>query len=273
MFGKRQREALHREVAKLHREKAADLALYLQILRRELANHLIREDADRFLKLYESAREAEMEIGAMDKEAQEVSLQQIVQKFPNFQEFDIIQTREHVIYEDALNWHQIEDIETHYLNIVKYHALMRILDTDWQHVLTATDEGDLEHLRGYVARIKDTKFKQRVLAAVREYQEVKWSGYDTREITSQPSYEPGATALYETGAFAIFALPNSMSVGRSYSLYFYGLWLKDVDEYAIYEMGRLDDREPPTAYTYVERSDQRFETRENIDELRLDRPL
>jgi hypothetical protein len=107
---------------------ASDRELMLFTFRRELANYMVRADPDRFLRLYHKARAAEAAIGRADKAEREAQFTIITKKCPMYADFDLVATREHVLYADALSTYALEDIEDHYLNLVKFHALQRALN-------------------------------------------------------------------------------------------------------------------------------------------------
>lgn len=107
---------------------ASDREQMLTTFRRELANYLVRLDPDRFLQFYRNAHAAEAAIGAADNEMREAELTIITKKYPMYTDFDLVGTREHVLYADALSMYAIEDIEEHYLNLVKFQALQRALN-------------------------------------------------------------------------------------------------------------------------------------------------
>jgi len=108
----------------LGRNMASDRDLALRTLRRELANYMVRLDPERYLRLYREARTADLACAA-DKATQEAQLNVITERYPLYNDFDLVGTREHVLYADALSTYPLEDIEAHYLNIVKFNALKR----------------------------------------------------------------------------------------------------------------------------------------------------
>jgi hypothetical protein len=65
--------------------------------------------------------------------------------------------------------YSLEDIEEHYLTLVKFHALKLVPDEGWRFRSAATSDRDLEHLEKYVQKIKDTKFRQRLVVAFDEF--------------------------------------------------------------------------------------------------------
>jgi hypothetical protein len=116
----------------LRRDTAADRTLALSTLRRELANYMVRQDPDRYLRLYREARAADIAIGKADKASREAQLATITNKYPYYKDFDFLSTREHVLYAGTLSRYSVEEIEEHYLNMVKFEALQCAIDEEWQ---------------------------------------------------------------------------------------------------------------------------------------------
>jgi hypothetical protein len=228
----------------------------LATFRRELANYMVRLDPDRFLQFYRKARAVDEAIGTADNEMREAELTIITKKYPMYTDFDLVGTREHVLYADALSMYAIEDIEEHYLNLVKFHALQRALNPHWQLRSPATSDKDLEHLQGYVQKIKDTKFKQRLDTAIAEFQ-----AFTAAKGLSRLD-EPGESPfIYETDVLAVRYVSH-FAESRT------GFHFKDTDEYALYGVFFADDRDEP--YRSFYRSDADFEAENYIDHLRID---
>jgi hypothetical protein len=238
---------------------ASDRELMLATFRRELANYMVRLDPDRFLRLYRKARAAENAIDKADNEMREAELTIITKKCPMYADFDLVGTREHVLYADAFNMHPLEDIEEHYLNLVRFHALQRASNPDWQFRSPATSDKDLEHLQGYVQKIKDTKFKQRLDTAIAEFH-----AFTSARGLSRLD-EPGESPfIYETGVLAVRYVSH-FAESRT------GFHFKDTDEYALYGVFFADGRDEP--YRSFYRSDANFEAENYIDHLRIDEKI
>jgi hypothetical protein len=233
---------------------ASDRELMLSTFRRELANYMVQADPDRFLRLYQKARAAEAAIGSADKAEREAQYTIITKKCPMYADFDLVATREHVLYADALSAYSLEDIEDHYLNLVKFHALKCVLDEGWRLRGAATSDRDLEHLKKYVQKIKDTKFRQRLVAAVDEFY---LHGFDNRldHAPGEPDYKTKALAVYRVHHFAEIR---------------YGVHFKDTDEFGLYgSFHGDDDRE----YRGYYRSDHTFKAEIYLDHLHFDEQI
>jgi hypothetical protein len=131
------------QLCSLDLNAASDHELILRPLRRELANYVVRLDPDRYLQLYREARAVDIGIGREDRASQEAQLAVMTQKYPFYKDFDLIGTRDHVLYADAFKMYSLEDIEAHYLNMVKFHALQRALDPNWKFRDESTTDKDL----------------------------------------------------------------------------------------------------------------------------------
>jgi hypothetical protein len=238
---------------------AQDRDFALRTLRRELANYMVRRDPDRYLELYRRARGADMAISHITKASNEDRLEAITKKYPFYADFDFIGTREHVVYADGLSMYSLEDIEAHYLAMVEFQALQHVLDENWQRFPATSDE-DLKHLEEYVRKVKDTKFKQRLDAAIREF----FVYTDSKQLNRLDSTPPDSVWVYETNALAARYVDH-FAESR------YGFHFKDTDEFGLYGVFYADNRDEP--YKSFYRSDANFEAEVYIDNLRIDEPI
>jgi len=238
---------------------ASDRELVLATFRRELANYLVRLDPDRFLRFYQKARQVEIAIEKADKDEREAQLTIITKRYPIYTDFDLVSTREHVLYADALSMHSVEDIEEHYLNLVKFQALQRALHPDWHEA--ATSDKNLEHLQKYVRRIKDTKFRQRLMTAEKEF-----NAHRRAAKSSVPLNDPRVppSLAYETDVLAVYNVPDYAEIK-------YGFHFKDTNEFGLYAWF-YDDMKDKT-YEHFYRSDRKFEAAHPLDDLQVDAPI
>jgi hypothetical protein len=237
------------ELSQLRHNMALDRQLALRTLRRELANYMVRFDPDRYLRLYRDARAADIAIGKADKASQQAQLATIAKKYPFYEDFDLVSAREHVLYPDVLRTYSLEDIEAHYLSIVKFHALQCVLDRDWKRN-DATSDRDLEHLEKYVRQINDTKFLQRLKAALRDFR-IHQHGSESRDLSGPIAYETDELAVYYVRHFAETR---------------YGFHFKDTNEFGLRGLFFADSGK---FYESFFRSDPTFESETVIDDLHL----
>jgi hypothetical protein len=121
------------------------------------------------------------------------------------------------------------------------------LDKDWQLQDPATSDKDLKHLEEYVEKIKDTKFRQRLVAAVEEFYARRGGG--------------GLTSGYETDLLAVRYVHH-------YAETRYGVHFKDTGEFGLYSYF-YDDRKDKTYERYY-RSDREFIAEIALDNLHVE---
>lgn len=232
---------------------ASDIELAMTTLRREIANYLIRRDPDRYVRLYEKARQIDSEIQHASKDVVVAQMTLLGDKFPFHTDFDLIGTREHVLYADSMTSHADEDIEEHFLNVVRFHAVSRVLDEKWGMRGEATNDQTLQHCREYARKIKDTRFRQRLIAAIDDFYKHSVTPNRLAKTQTEPAYENRSIAVFHV---------DHIAENR------YGIWLKDTDEYGIYSFFYDDERDK--TYKSYYRSNRMFEAETLLDYLRLD---
>lgn len=257
LVGRGSRQPKTKENSALSRSglnSASDRDIMLATFRREVANYLIRIDPDRFQQLYRKARATEASIEAADKKVREAEFTLITKRYPMYADFDLIGTRPYVLYADALSSQPLEEIEEHFINLVKFHALQRADDADWQFRGPATSDEEFERLKSYVKQLKDTRFRQRLVSAVNEF----YTQWRRKDFTF--SEKPGEP-LYETATFSVIKVPH-------YAESRYGFHFKDSDEYGLYSSFYDDSRDK--SYQSYYRSDWKFEAELYLEYLHID---
>lgn len=229
---------------KLYRPDMSELArlvsyhrsVYLKVLQRELANFLIRKDPNRFFKLYKKIYEESKSIKKADMDILKAKLRLLAEKYPQYSDFDLISVRDYVLYSDALGC-PVEDIEQRYSDILIFQAIQSRIISDWPCFIASDEE--LEHLKGYVCRVVNTKLKQKLKNAISDFYIFRKDGeteMDTREFSIRPV--------------------NHVAEER------YGIHLKDSNEFGLYGYFCFDDGRIHQSYY---RSDAMFEKEECLD--------
>jgi len=190
---------------------------------------------------------AEAEIEQATEAANQTQLAAIADKYPCISDFDFVGTLEHVLYADSLRDHDIDEIENHYLRLVRFHALKRNVCDDWLAIHPATSGQAEGHLYTYIRQIEDTKFRQRIEAAKLEF-----DGFRRNRRLDKVGSDD---ALYETDHVAVY---SGSRVGENR----YGFHFKETNEFAICS---LDG-------DYY-RSEWRFKDEVLLDCLRIDQPI
>ena len=237
-------KAVAPQINEVSTTQAIDRANFLQTLRRELANILIWRDPQRYLQLYRELHSEAASFASWRPAVVRNRLLELCKKYPNYSDFDVIATREYVLYPDGVWWNDHDELEARYRDLVTFVALSVIDDPAWKEAAARgfvhkLDEKELAHLSKYVQQIEDTKLRLRIDRAVEIY-------YGRRDEE---------TDLLENDFYSIRPL-------RHFAENRYGIHLKRTGEFAIYSFFVFDDGK--ISYSYY-RSDPTFE-----QELRLD---
>lgn len=219
-------------VQQLARTQAYDRNNYLRILRRELSNHLMQRDAEAFARLYEKLHYDIERYKTFAKDALVGELRALVERYPQYDDFDLIGTREHVLYPDAFGINGDDDVSDHFRAIVRFQALNAKLDDAWSG-FRATSEDDLKHLHEYAARVRDAKFKRRLRAAINQFYLARGEDKDAFEMRD----------------FSVVRVSHIAEIR-------YGVHFKDTDEYGLFGSFHGDRAEP---YEHYYRSDALFQ--------------
>jgi len=227
------------EIKEIEKTQAIDRANYLFTLRRELANLLIWRDPQRYLKLFQELSSEFKSFGSWRLEEINKRLAELSEKYPFYDDFDIIESKEYVLYSG--DWLNYEELEARYRDIATFVALSFVGNTSWKderwRFELVFDDGH-EHLSEYVQSIEDTKLiarMDRVMEDSKIYQQT--SPFDN----------------------------DSYSVRYLYSHYEdrYGIHFKLTNEFAIYTSFVFDDGH--TTHSHY-RSDSTFEKEEFLFE-------
>jgi hypothetical protein len=153
--------------------QAIDRANYLQCLRRELANILVWRKPKRYLELYRQLHTETSSLKSWRTEEVTKRLSELSSKYPNYSDFDVIGTREYILYEDGISVFDDAEIEERYRDLVMFAALSAVADPAWKDATQKafvhnTDERELTHLEKYVQDIEDAKLAFRIDLAIRD---------------------------------------------------------------------------------------------------------
>lgn len=221
---------------------------YLKILQREMANVLIRKDPQRFLETYKKAHEEFDSIKSSDPQVLKAKLLLLTEKYQQYEDFDLIGTRDYVLYADALSGHPLDEIEGRYSDILMFQALQSELEKDWPSFAN-TSEKEVEHLKEYVRNVIDTQFKQKLKNAISEF-------YSLRQK------QPDLHSLDTTEFFIKYV--HDFAENR------YGIHLKSSNEFGLYSFFVFDDGKIHESYY---RSDENFQKTEILRDILINDPV
>jgi hypothetical protein len=162
------RNSLQPVIRQQDNSSAVDRDHFFGVLRRELANWMLRTDPDRYLQTYRQAHQTATEIRAATRVDQMTTHAELCEKYPHYGDFDLIGTRDHILYEDAFENLSYAEVESRYLDIIRFHALKAVISDEWAYFKTTTSE-DLTRIEEYSQRFKDRRFRHRLEQALREY--------------------------------------------------------------------------------------------------------
>jgi hypothetical protein len=234
--------------------QAHDRYNLLNTWRREIANVLVWSDPDRYLDFYRTLHTEVSTYKEWTLDALQAKHDELAKQYPQYEDFDGLRTRLHVLYADRYGgWD--EELVKRFADATRFQALA--CATYWKDVAAwyggATRDSDLEHLTTYVERIKDTKFRLRLERAVDDYY-VWCEGKGGRPHWDSPIEEQ--TFAYRN----VVVRPISHFAESRYGVHF-----KDTNEYGLYSFYLFDDGHISHSYY---RSDAGFENERRLDPLR-----
>jgi hypothetical protein len=230
------------------RSQAHDRMNYLNTLRRELANYLIWHDPDRYFTLYRLIHAETSAIKDFDQAKCLEKRMKLCRKYENYNDFDLIQTCDYVLYSDVFSDRDVEQIEEYYKDIYLLQAYNITCDKDAWRFFTLTSDEELKHLKRYVQRIKDTKLRLAIERAVEERRiwELGQGSFDLERFESED---------FESNEFIVRRLSH-------YAENRFGVRVKKTNEYGIY--GSFVNDNGKTYQSYY-RSDSSFDKEEYLD--------
>lgn len=222
---------------------AKDQSDYLFVLRRELGNFLIRENATAFLESYRSQHVNLKNYEKYSRDVLRTEFKSLCERFKYISDFDIVNCRAHVLYADALSWVPLDRVSEHYWDICRFQKIKSLLDEDWE-VFESTSDRDLAHCEEYVQKITEGKLTIRIQKAMREY-------YQCRQEPMQD---------WETDDLKVRYIPHFAELR-------YGITFKDTNECGIYSVFSYDDPNKKDSISY-------FSANKNFEEIKyLDKSL
>lgn len=209
---------------------------YLEILQRELANVIARDNPDKMTALYRKARAQEREMLTADKARVQAELTALTHKYPVYEDFDKIGTKHYVPYSGEPLWGEEGELSDAYLDISKFLIVTRIQEGRSHRAIFPDD--DDKNFQRCMQELKDRTFKAALNDAVDKY-------YLARRVAEQSGSQ---IHDYEDQQIGVFHLP-------SYADNRYGIHLKKTDECGVYSFFVHDDGKVSSQFS---RSDASF---------------
>lgn len=163
------------EIKELLKNRAIDRASYLFTLRREIANILIWQDPQRFVKLYQELCSEINSYKSWRPEEINKHLLELSKKYPEYNDFDCIGIKEYVLYAGSKK--NYEEFELCYRDIATFIALSLISNKSWKDARYQIEfdlanefiTDKLDFLLKYAKGIENTKLVMRINQAMRDY--------------------------------------------------------------------------------------------------------
>ena len=247
-FGRRLKAERDRVFSEMWRTSAIDRSNYLAVLKRELANELVRRNPTVYLQNYYRLLDEIERIQKLTEEDARMEFDALCVKYKHYTDFDIVQARDYVLYSDALDWEDDQEIIRTYNDIVSFCLLQGKIDADWHYRCNSPHEQELKHLERYVRRIEDTIFFFRLRQAERDYR--SWQA----NCEAKFMY-----AEYENAEYAITPLSTIPEM-------VYGVRIKATQEYGKFSVLYGDN---DNEYRSYYRSDRFFKKEEVLDKLNV----
>jgi GNAT superfamily N-acetyltransferase len=220
--------------------RAADNALTIAILAREVANELMQRDAEKYKEKFERLYDKWGELKAGTKNHKNAQIETISSKYKSFLDFDELGTKPHALYADGFNWKGDEDLWELYEGIRLYDALSCELDEEWRLHGTGIHKKELEHLYEYCKKFSDTKLIAHLYKA-REQLEL------LRRFNVEEKNE--GEWRYETKDYKYKRVADVAEVR-------WGVYVKNMDRYGMW--GWLEDDKRKKKYTSFYAADKDF---------------
>ncbi|UPK02819.1 hypothetical protein [Bradyrhizobium sp. 170] len=139
---------------------------YLEVLRRELANVIVSDDPAKMVAAYYKAGEFEREMSASASSRVDAELDVLTERYPIYDEFDLLNVRHFIPYSDAANGCGEDAVEERYLNISKFMILRNVKAKASRPIFS---EKESETLRNSMQRENDRRFRAKIEDAMITY--------------------------------------------------------------------------------------------------------
>ena len=212
------KSSLERNEWMMRKARAADNALVISVLVREIANELMQRNIELYKDSFNGLFYKWQEIKAKDKSTKLAYVATITSKYPNFSNFDELGTRAHVVYADGFSWISNDDLWDLYEAMRLFDALSCDLDEDWRRHGTSITETEREHLQEYCVKISDTMLLAHLHKARDVYYLLRANGVEEKSDSEW---------IYETIEYKIRRVYDVAEIR-------FGVYVKSMDRYGMW---------------------------------------
>ena len=236
---------LTREISDRDRlqSKAHDLAAYLRVLSREVANELMQRNPDVYYENFGRLLNEWSRLRGQSDEVKSARLKEITDIYTTFEYFDEIQmTYPHFFYSEAFEYHDDESLWILFRDMRLFSALMRELDEFWSSVGQEINREEQKEIWNYLHKIRESKLLAHLQDAVCVLRDLQSNNVRARETGWH----------FETSKYGFLMLPMHIEDR-------WGIFVKELGEYGIY--GVFHGEKTSESF-YV--SDERFEREDEL---------
>ena len=219
--------------------KAADNALLLYVLARELANNLMQQDSSDYLKRFEKLYWKWVDIKKKTREYKFAHLQVITSKYPLYSDFESLNIKPYILYSEGFSYQSYDEWWDLYEAIRLFDALKCDLDKEWKFHGNDISKKELEHLQEYCRKFDDTKLLAHLHKAREQLELLRNNNVDALVNSDWQ---------YDTQDYQFKRVPHVCE-------FRWGVYVKKLDRYGMW--GVFDDGQ--TSYTTFFAADKKFE--------------
>jgi hypothetical protein len=242
--------------------------MYLDVLKRELANLIMNEDLDAFEQNYYKLIDYENELKNSSIDRSTIEHLALMEKYQDFSDFDAINTKDYIKYStsngcgssfssDLSNFINVyNDISKFFITykVANWQKLKSIKGNENSEYFKYYDDHTVEIFRERIKKYKDTKFASRIKKAIDAFSNKYYNLHDPHFHKIVSAFDD--EKIYEDPWFRVEQIPGGFNY-RAYSIV-----LKDTDEFGIYEIE--SGFEDPNTGKFYYRSNIDFKDKEHL---------
>jgi hypothetical protein len=234
---------------------------YLEVLRRELSNEIMKDDPKSMRRALDKAHEYAREMVRSGKERIDAEWKAICMQYPNYPDFDKLGTHHFVPYEEARQSMDTNDLVDAYLDTSKMMTLLALrsdamvlhrTEEIQQHII----EAESKQLDVVTKRRNDRLFNKRIDDAMQRHRIAERAARGVNPEYHFREYEDTEVDVRRAG------IEYSPEIG-------YGIHFKDTDEFGMHTFYVWDDKVDANGYPKITyrnyRSDLSFKKQEWLE--------
>jgi len=233
---------------------------YLEVLRRELANEIMKDDPVSMQRALDKAHDFARTMIKGGKERVDAEFKALCMKYPNYGDFDQLMTMHFVAYEDARSSMDTEGLVDAYLDTSKMLTLVALKSSSMaltvsDEIQTTISEKESKQLDVAIRKRADRLFNKRIDDAMRRYRIAERAARAANTDHHFSTYDDAEVEVRNA------AIEYSPEIG-------YGVFFKDTNEFGMHTFYVYDDRVDANGYPKITyrnyRSDLTFKKQDSL---------